>query len=82
MKHASQDDCWEGMLPAGMLPLPPMNKEATGREMIDEGMKHEASEIPPTLMDKLKSGAIKMAKNVKVIKKPKTDKVPSAREKK
>ena len=71
MKHAPHDECWEGILPAGTLPLPPMNKETTGREMVDEGMDNPVSDLPPTLVEKLKSGVIKMAKNVKVIKKDK-----------
>ncbi len=36
MKHAPEDECWEGMLPAGELPLPTLDKTLTGREMIDE----------------------------------------------
>lgn len=38
MKHAQYDECWEGVLPGGMLPLPPRDGTDTGREMIDEGM--------------------------------------------
>jgi len=44
MKHTDEDDCWEGMLPAGMLPLPELTKALTGREMIDNGMKKEEEE--------------------------------------
>lgn len=36
MKHLPDDDCWEGMLPAGELPLPTLDKNLTGREMVDE----------------------------------------------
>jgi len=35
MKHHEEDECWEGILPAGMLPLPKLDKNTTGREMID-----------------------------------------------
>ena len=41
MKHGPRDDCWEGMLPAGMLPLPKLDKNLTGREMIDEDETEE-----------------------------------------
>jgi hypothetical protein len=36
MKHSKNEECWEGMLPAGMLPLPKLDKTLTGRELIDE----------------------------------------------
>ena len=72
MKHGPHDDCWEGILPAGELPLPVMNKYATGREMIDNGADDKPEENldsekaqDESLMEKLKSGVIKMAKNVK-----------------
>lgn len=71
MKHASNDDCWEGILPAGMLPLPTFDKNMTGRELIDED-KGEA------LLDKVKKHGLPIAKNVKVTKKA----IPSAKEKK
>jgi len=35
MKHAQEDECWDGLLPAGELELPPREKTDTGREMID-----------------------------------------------
>ena len=44
MKHAPYDECWEGILPAGMLPIPVLNKETTGREMIDTGLKGKEKE--------------------------------------
>jgi len=72
MKHGPNDDCWEGILPGGMLPLPTMNKYATGRELVDRGMDDKPEEglasekaQEESLVSKLKSGAIKMAKKVK-----------------
>ncbi len=43
MKHDLDEECWEGMLPAGMLPLPKFDKNMTGREMIDEDMPKSKS---------------------------------------
>jgi len=45
MKHATHDECWEGILPAGMLPLPTFDKNMTGRELIDEGMPKVAKNV-------------------------------------
>ena len=36
MKHAHGDECWDGMLPSGHLPLPALDGETTGRELVDE----------------------------------------------
>ena len=72
MKHGAKDDCWEGILPAGELPLPAFDKYETGRSLVDEGMDKKpetdlASEKDKdeSLIEMLKSGTIKMAKNVK-----------------
>jgi hypothetical protein len=43
MKHAPYDECWEGILPGGMLPLPTFDKNMTGRELVDEGMPEKKS---------------------------------------
>ena len=39
MKHAPKDECWDGVLPSGMLPLPMLDGQTTGREMVDKPMK-------------------------------------------
>jgi len=69
MKHGQQDECWDGILPPGMLPLPTLDKYETGRDLVDSDTPEEElsseKDKEKGLMEMVKSGAIKMAKNVK-----------------
>lgn len=42
MKHSASDECWEGILPPGMLPTPNRDGKATGRELVDEGKSDDS----------------------------------------
>ncbi len=65
MKHTEHDECWTGMLPAGELPLPTLDKTLTGRELIDEKPVKSLPEKQDNPLTRLFKAAKKLAKGKK-----------------